>query len=465
MKNKQTLSVINPSTAKVIATLPTDDVHSAEQKVQRAKDLFTDRARQQPLHFRVSVLEKLAASIEGDHEAYAMTIAEEGGKPLQDARVEVTRAIAGIRMAAATVSEHRGKVIPLGREQSSAGRISMTQMFPRGVVLAFSAFNHPLNLIVHQIIPAFATGCPCVVKPAPNTPLSCLKLIEAMHEAGVPEDYISCVITEDLEVAEALVRNYQIAFFSFIGSARVGWMLRSQLRPGVRCALEHGGVAPSIVTTTAEMTKTIPAIAKGGFYHAGQVCVSTQRVYVEQPVYNEFVAQLTGVVESLVVGAATDELTEVGPLIRPQEATRVQQWVEEAAQMGAVVAVGGEPPQGNFLRPTLLLSPSPEARVSREEVFGPVVCVYPVTDLDHALRLANIEPFAFQASIFTERLKDVYRAYESIAASAIMVNDHTAFRDDGMPFAGLDASGLGVGGIPYTIEDMQFEKMLVLKQD
>ena len=464
MKQGHALPVVNPSTSAVLATLPVDNIDTASRKLQRAHALFVDKPRHLPLHERVDLLEKLAAAVERRHDAFSMTIAEEGGKPLRDARVEVTRAIAGIRMAVATVSEHRGRVIPLGHQQSSAGRISLTQVFPRGVVLAFSAFNHPLNLIVHQIVPAFAAGCPCVVKPAPDTPLSCISLVQAMHDIGVPEDYISHVITPDLEVADVLVRSEQIAFFSFIGSAKVGWMLRSRLRPGVRCALEHGGVAPSIVTASADLAKAVPAITKGGFYHAGQVCVSTQRVYVEQPIYNNFIAQLTESVRALVVGAATEERTDVGPLIRPQEAFRVQQWVEEARQMGAEVAVGGEASQDNFHQPTLLLSPSADARVSREEIFGPVVCVYPVNDLDHALRLSNIEPFAFQASIFTEQLDEVYAAYEAVAASAIMVNDHTAFRDDGMPFAGLNASGLGVGGIPYTIEEMQFEKMLVLNK-
>ncbi len=294
--------------------------------------------------------------------------------------------------------------------------------------------------------------------------MSCIKLVEAMYQVGVPQDYIRYVILEDLNIADALVRSKEIAFFSFIGSAKVGWMLRSRLQPGVRCALEHGGVAPCIVSASADIKKAIPAITKGAYYHAGQVCVSTQRVYVEESIYEHFVEQLTIAVNALVLGPATEEATDVGPLIRPQEALRVHEWVEEAKQMGATVAVGGVAPQGNFYQPTLLLSPHVESKVSCEEIFGPVLCVYPVRDLDHALGLANIEPHAFQASIFTEQLDEVYRAYAAFDASAIMVNDHTAFRDDAMPFAGLNASGLGVGGIPYTIEEMQFEKMLVLNQ-
>ena len=464
MKNNQVLNVINPSTGVTVTDLPVDNVDSAVHKLSQAQALFADKSRHLSLDERIAILEKLAMLIEREHESFEMTIAQEGGKPLCDAHVEVSRAVAGIRTTIATVSEHRGQVIPLGYQQSSSGRIAFTQVSPRGVVLAFSAFNHPLNLIIHQIIPAFATGCPCVVKPAPNTPMSCIKLVEAMYQVGVPQDYIRYVITEDLNIADALVRSKEIAFFSFIGSAKVGWMLRSRLQPGVRCALEHGGIAPCIVSASADIKKAIPAITKGAYYHAGQVCVSTQRVYVEESIYEHFVEQLTIAVNALVLGPATEEATDVGPLIRPQEALRVHEWVEEAKQMGATVAVGGVAPQGNFYQPTLLLSPHVESKVSCEEIFGPVLCVYPVRDLDHALGLANIEPYAFQASIFTEQLDEVYRAYAAFDASAIMVNDHTAFRDDAMPFAGLNASGLGVGGIPYTIEEMQFEKMLVLNQ-
>jgi len=465
VKGKQVLDVINPSTGLLVTDLSVDDRASALQKLSKARALFADKARHLQLHQRIAILEKLAMHVEREHESFAMTIAEEGGKPLRDARVEVTRAVAGIRTAIATVAEHRGNVIALGQQQASSGRMAFTQRAPRGVVLAFSAFNHPLNLIIHQIIPAFASGCPCVVKPAQDTPMSCIKLVEAMLKMGVPQDYISYVITQDLEVNDALVRSKEIAFFSFIGSAKVGWMLRSRLQPGVRCALEHGGVAPCIVTASADIKKAIPAITKGAYYHAGQVCVSTQRVYVEESIYEHFVAQLTLAVKALVVAAATEETTDVGPLIRPQEVVRVHQWVEEAKQMGATVAVGGEVSHGNFYQPTLLLSPALESKVSCQEIFGPVLSVYPVRDLDHALEQANVEPYAFQASIFSEQLDEVYRAFDAFDASAIMVNDHTAFRDDVMPFAGLNASGLGVGGIPYTIEEMQFEKMLVLKQN
>ena len=460
-----TITVTNPSTGREITTLEADTDVGAARKLDMAWRRFKDKNQHLPLHERIEILERLVTLMERDADAFAATIAQDGGKPLSDAQVETSRAIAGVRMAIQAAGEHRGRVIPLGHQASSSGRLSFTQKYPRGVVLAFSAFNHPLNLIVHQVIPAFATGCPCVVKPAVDTPLACLKLIEAMYEAGVPEDYCSSVITDDLDVAGQMVRSDKIAFFGFIGSARVGWMLRSQVQPGVRCALEHGGVAPCIVTDTADLDIAVPSITKGGFYHAGQVCVSTQRIYVDRTIEEKFLEMLSESVSRLKVGDAADPATEVGPLIRPAEADRVDEWVKEAVSLGGRVVVGGRRLEGNFYQPTVIHSPPATAKVSSQEIFGPVVCVYPYNDFDEALNAVNIHPHAFQAAIYTSDLDAMYAAYDAFDASAVMVNDHTAFRDDGMPFAGLSASGLGVGGIPYTIEEMQFEKMMVIKHN
>ena len=328
------LAVVNPSTGEAITNLDMDDAQSAQLKLSEARRRFDDRTSLIPLHERIALLQRTAQLMQDQAEELALGIAHEGGKPLADARVEVTRAIAGVGIAIAEVSAQHGHVIPLGSEAAAFGRRAFTQKFPRGVVLAFSAFNHPLNLIVHQVIPAFAAGCPCIVKPAADTPLSCLRLVELMHSAGVPQDYVSCVITDNLDIASALVASEDIAFFSFIGSARVGWMLRASLQPGVRCALEHGGVAPAIVCESADLDIAIPSIAKGGFYHAGQVCVSTQRVYVHESLYDLFVNKICAVVADLKVGIAADPETQVGPLIRLAEVERIAQWVDEAVAMG-----------------------------------------------------------------------------------------------------------------------------------
>lgn len=464
MASGQTLDIINPSTGKLIQSLPTDTMESVKNKLTKSYALHTQPDHHLKLHERIECLEKLIHLLLEQKKDVLSLMIQEGGKPWADSEVEFDRAVQGIRIAIATVSEHTGSNIPLGSHASSALYSANTRVFPRGVVLAFSAFNHPLNLVIHQVIPAFATGCPCIVKPAPDTPLSCLALIKLMHSAGIPKDYIQSVITSDNDIAGALVESEKIAFFSFIGSAKVGWMLRSRLQPGVRCALEHGGCAPSIVTSNADIDEAAKAITRGAFYHAGQVCVSTQKVYVEKSIANTFIKTLSSNVSKLIVGDAANQSTDVGPLIRPTEATRINEWIKEAVEMGAE-RIGSEGTLApNFCQPTILVEPPQEAKVSSQEIFGPVVCVYTYENFEDALSLMNSDDFAFQASIFSHDIKEIQRAFDVVDTAALMANEHTAFRDDAMPFAGLKKSGLGVGGIPYTIEEMQFEKMLVVKQ-
>jgi acyl-CoA reductase-like NAD-dependent aldehyde dehydrogenase len=242
-------------------------------------------------------------------------------------------------------------------------------------------------------------------------------------------------------------------------------MLRSKLAPGTRCALEHGGAAPLFLAADADLELAVPAIAKGGFYHAGQVCVSVQRVFAHKSIARDFANRLGRAAEALQVGDPADPATQVGPLIRHAEVARVHRWVEEARAAGAQVVAGGASIGDSCYACTVLFNPPDTARVSREEIFGPVVCVYEFEDLDEAIVRANSLPVAFQAAVFTQKLDTALRVFRRVDASAVMVNDHTAFRVDGMPFAGLRESGLGVGGIAYTIADMQIEKMLVVKSE
>ena len=332
---------------------------------------------------------------------------------------------------------------------------------PIGPVVAVSAFNHPLNLIVHQVAPAVAVGCPVIVKPADDTPLSARAFVEILIEAGLPREWCACFPC-DIPTAEKLVTDPRVAFFSFIGSAKVGWMLRSKLAPGARCALEHGGVAPVIVDDSADIAAMLPSLIKGGFYHAGQVCVSVQRVYVPRAMALSVADQLAGLASQLVVGNAVEETTEVGPLIRPREVQRVAEWVAEAAKAGGNILCGGEAAGETVYRPTIVLDPPAHVRLSTQEIFGPVVAVYGYDDLDNAISMANALPFAFQASGFTRRLDVATKLIRSLDATAVMINDHTAFRVDWMPFAGRRQSGYGTGGIGYTMHDMTQDKMAVI---
>jgi acyl-CoA reductase-like NAD-dependent aldehyde dehydrogenase len=389
--------------------------------------------------------------------------ASEGGKPYADSKVEVIRAIDGVRLCAEGLRSHAGSVISLGTTPATTGRTAFTQKEPIGVVVAVSAFNHPLNLIVHQVGPAVASGCPAIVKPAADTPLSCIRFVEILREAGLPDAWCQVAITEDRATAEALVVDPRVGFFSFIGSAKVGWMLRSRLAPGTRCALEHGGVAPLFLVPPFDRDAALKATAKGGFYHAGQVCVSVQRVFAPREDAAGFATSLADIASKLVVGAPEDPATEVGPLIRAAEVERIADWVDEAVSEGAQLLCGGKKLNNNCYAPTVLLNPPVDAKVSTLEIFGPVVCVYEYEELEAAVQQANSLPVAFQAAAFTDDVNMANRLYKALDASAVMINDHTAFRDDVMPFAGLRESGLGVGGIPYTLADMQVDKMLVVK--
>lgn len=457
------LIVRSPYDGRELARIPTCDVDHVNDALATAYELFRDRSSWMSKPDRLAILHKTAQIMQSQVEELALLAASEGGKPYTDSKVEVIRAIDGVRLCAEGLRSHTGSVIALGTTPATTGRTAFTQKEPVGVVVAVSAFNHPLNLIVHQVGPAVASGCPAIVKPAADTPLSCIRFVEILREAGLPDAWCQVAIAEDRATAEALVVDSRVGFFSFIGSAKVGWMLKSKLAPGARCALEHGGVAPLLLIPPCDREAALAATAKGGFYHAGQVCVSVQRVFAPREDAAGFASSLADIASKLVVGPPEDPATDVGPLIRGGEVDRIAAWVDEAVEAGAELLCGGEKLAHNCYAPTVLLNPPDNAKVSTLEIFGPVVCVYGYDQLDAAIQQANALPVAFQAAAFTNDVDMANKAFRELDASAVMINDHTAFRDDVMPFAGLRESGLGVGGIPYTLEDMQIDKMLVTK--
>jgi acyl-CoA reductase-like NAD-dependent aldehyde dehydrogenase len=455
------LEVAQAFDGALIETLELESWEAVDAKLAAAAAAHADRDGWIPAHERAGILRRLAELVRAEAEDFALLIAREGGKPLRDARVEVARAINGIENAAEEIGQLHGEEIPMGLSPASDARLAFTTKEPIGVVVAISAFNHPLSLIVHQVAPAIATGCPVLVKPADTTPLNCLRFVELVRRAGLPESWCQSVIC-DIPTAEKLATDPRVAFFSFIGSARVGWHLRSKLAPGTRCALEHGGAAPAIVDASADLEAVIPSLVKGGYYHSGQVCVSTQRIFVPAVLVEGFLDGFVAAVEQLVVGDPTSAATDCGPLILPREVDRVHAWVEAAVGAGAVLATGGAPLSATTYMPTVLVEPPADATVSTSEIFGPVTCVYPYTQIDEAIARANALPFAFQAAVYSADLDVAMRAGQRLDASAVMVNDHTAFRVDWMPFTGRGASGYGVGGIRHTMADMVQDKMLVL---
>ena len=457
------VDVTAPYDGSQIATVERADGPAVDQALKTAYGLFRNRDSWLPPPKRIEILSRTTEIMKSRREELAREAAREGGKPLVDSLVEVDRAIDSVHICIETLRTEQGNVIPMNVTPSSANRFAATRREPIGVVVAVSAFNHPLNLIAHQVAPAIAVGCPVVVKPAQVTPLSCLRFVQMLREAGLPDEWCQPAITAGRDVATQLVTDARVAFFSFIGSAKVGWMLNSKLAPGARAALEHGGPAPAIIMADADFDVTVPSVLKGGFYHAGQVCVSVQRVFADQAIAEDFAAQLAAGAEKLRVGDPTLADTEVGPLISPAEVDRVADWVEEARAAGARVLSGGKKISDTCYEPTVLIGAPNDTKISTLEVFGPVVTIYPYTNVDDAIAQANSLPFAFQAAVYTTNVNGAMRAFARLDASAIMINDHTAFRVDWMPFAGIRQSGLGVGGVPYTMHEMQVEKMMVIK--
>ncbi len=460
---KDRLTVTAPWDQSKICDVPVAGSSAVEIALSNAHKIFRDRDCWLTPDKRIEILDKTAEIMQSRFEELSIEAAREGGKPLVDSRVEVARAIDGVKNCVECVRTEAGREIPMGLNAASQNRLAFTRKEPIGVVVAVSAFNHPLNLIVHQVGPAVACGCPVIVKPAEDTPLSCFRFVKILHEAGLPIEYCQALVVNELSVAEQLVCDQRVGFFTFIGSGKVGWMLRSKLAPGVRCALEHGGVAPVIADTSADLDDTLPLIAKGGFYHAGQVCVSVQRVFAPRSIAGDVAERLAKFGKAMAIGDPTLEKTEVGPLIRTREVDRVSEWIEEAKKTGAICLTGGERISDTAYACTVLLDPPQDARISKQEIFGPAICVYSYDEVDEAIKLANSLPYAFQASILSRNLEFILRCNRRIDAAAVMVNDHTAYRVDWMPFAGLKQSGYGIGGIPFTFEDMQIEKLTIIR--
>ena len=457
-----TIEVTSPFDGRVVGTVPYGSVAEVETALQLARKTFDDHKNALPTYKRVEILENVVKIMSSQIDELTKLCASEGGKPWLDSQVEVHRAINGVKLAIEALGAREGKQIAMGHTASSANRMAYTFKEPIGVVAAISAFNHPLNLAIHQVIPAIAVGCSVIIKPATQTPMSAIRVVEILEEAGLPKGWAQAVVC-DRHGGELLATSPKVNALTFIGSGSVGWYLNTKVAQGTRVALEHGGVAPVIVEADADINELIPSIGKGGFYHAGQVCVSVQRVFVHESIVDEVASKLATYASKLVVGDQLDPKTEVGPLINHNEVNRVEEWVNEAVTKGGKILVGGKRISDSCYEPTVILNPADDALVSTKEVFGPVVCIYSYTDIEAAFDRANALDVSFQAAVFTKNLDTALRAVKRLNGTAVMVNDHTAFRVDWMPFGGAKASGLGLGGIHHSMEECTNEKMMVIK--
>ncbi len=392
------------------------------------------------------------------HEELARTIALEAGKPIRTARAEVDRALFTFQLAAEEATRITGEYLPLDVQASAAGRWGLVRRFPVGPVAGITPFNFPANLVAHKIAPAMAAGCPIVIKPAPQTPLSAMVLADAVQRAEWPEGALS-VIPLSNDDAAPLVEDERYKVLSFTGSAKVGWDLKR--RSGrKRVVLELGGNAGCIVHSDADVDHAAQRVANGAFTYAGQSCISVQRVFVHKKKYEEFLAALVPIAEKLKAGDPLKEETDIGPMIRESDALRVEEWLDEARNGGATVLCGGNR-KGAVVDATVLTHTDPRMKVNCLEVFAPVMTVEPYEDFEQALARVNDSRYGLQTGVFTHDARLVMRAYEALEVGGLVAGDVPTFRMDNMPYGGVKESGLGREGVRYAIEEMTERKILV----
>ena len=459
VKTSTHAEVKNPFNDEVIAKVSQAGPKEIEDAITSAVTAF-EKNRFAPAYERAEILEKIAFGLKHRREEIAKTIVLEAGKPLQFSLGEVDRAISTFTIAAEESKRMNGEVIPADRTPVGKGYTMLTRRFPIGPIAAISPFNFPLNLVAHKVAPALAVGNSVVLKPPPQAPLTSLLLAEIAEKAGTPPGMFN-VVPCDVREAEKLATHDQMKMLSFTGSAKVGWYLKGKAGKK-KVALELGGNAAGIVHEDADLEWTCQRLASGSFAYAGQVCISVQRIFIQDTIYEAFIKKFLGEVEEVKTGDPMDPQTLVGPLIDSEAADRVEQWIQEAKQGGAKILAGGGR-KGNMIEPTVITDANPSLKVSCQEVFGPVVLVAPYKNMEEAIRLVNDSSYGLQAGVFTQNIQHILKAYESLEVGGVMINEYPMFRLDHMPYGGIKDSGFGREGVKYAMEEMTEIKLLAIK--
>jgi len=453
-----TFAVTSPFDETVVAEIGVPTEADVEEAVATADATFTE-SRHLPVHARSEALDHVSRRLAETVDENAALIAHEGGKPLKWATVEATRAISTFRWASEVLRHGDDELMRLDTEASLGSRMGLLRRFPIGPVLGISPFNFPLNLVAHKVAPALAVGAPIVVKPASATPIGALRLAELFAETDLPKGMYQ-VLPVSSKVADGMARDARFKKISFTGSSDIGWYLKG-LDPKKRVTLELGGNAGVIVHSDADLDLAASRIAFGGYYQAGQSCISVQRVLVQSEVYEDFAARLVKEVESLKVGDPMDPTVDVGPVIDRSNVERIDAWVKEAVSQGAEVLTGGAA-DGPFYAPTLLSQVEPEMKVCREEIFGPVVTISPYQTFEEAIATVNDSRFGLQAGVFTNDIGRAFQAHRELEVGGVIVNDQSAFRADQMPYGGSKDSGFGREGLRFAMEEMTEPRIMVL---
>ena len=455
-------SVTHPPDGSFLADVSVPESAHIEQAIQAA-DRVQHEFEDCPAHVRARALDHISAQLARRRQEIAEVITSENGKPIRWAQAEVQRAVATFRLAAEETRRFSGELMRLDTEEGNEGRLAIVRRFSRGPVLAIAPFNFPLNLVAHKVAPAIAVGAPVIIKPAPATPLSALLLGEILAETELPTGSWS-VLTVTNEQMPALVKDPRLPVISFTGSADVGWRIRDMV-PRKHVTLELGGNGAAIVcadySSEADLEYAARRIAQFAMYQAGQSCISVQTVFADESVYSPLCDKVKLAVEAQGVGDVWDPATSVGPMISEAAAARVDDWVQEATALGAKVLTGGRRSNATF-GPTVLTDVSPTAAIANEEVFGPVVSINPVENVETAFERVNASRYGLQAGVFTHDLRIAFQAHRTLQVGGVIVGDVPTFRADQMPYGGVKDSGIGREGVTSAMTDLTYERVLVV---
>ncbi len=451
--------VTSPYSGDIVGRALRPGQESIEKAVSQAAEAFAV-SRKMPAYEKEGLLERTALGLEAEADKFARMIARESGKPMKYARGEVSRAVMTFREAARECGGIAGEVIRLDVSPATRGKAGITGLFPLGPVLAITPFNFPLNLVAHKIAPAIAAGCPVILKPSSETPLTALMLADVIDSAGAVDGMLSVLPMTGRE-ASGLCSDRRIRKVTFTGSAPVGWALKRQAWDK-RVTLELGGNAAVILHEDwDDMPGALERIVTGAYAFSGQVCISVQRVFVHNSILEDFLKDFSGRVSSLKTGDPEDEDTEIGPMITQGEAVRVESWVEEALAGGANLVCGGRR-KGAFIEPAVIRNAAAGMKVVDEEVFGPVAAVFGYDDFDEAVESVNDSKYGLQAGVYTRDFGRIRKAFEELEVGGVIAGDVPTFRVDRMPYGGVKESGTGREGLRYAIRELCETRLLVL---
>lgn len=457
---RRVIEVRDPKDNSLITTVPAAAADDMLCAIEQAKE-GAKIAAAMPTHERIAVINRAADWIAANKEQYAKTIAREGSKTIREARKEVARCIETLRISAEEARRINGETIPFDQMPGSENRIGYYYRFPIGIIAAITPFNDPLNLVAHKVGPAIAGGNAIIVKPATVTPLSALLLAEAFDQAGLPPKVLSVITGHASEIGDPLVTHPDVRMVSFTGGLATGEAIAR--KAGLKkISMELGSNSPVIVLSDAEIDDAVESTVSGAFWAAGQNCLGVQRVYIEESIFEEFKNKFVERTKKYRVGDKLLEDTDMGPMITEKEAIRVESWVNEAVEKGATLLCGGKR-EGAFYMPTVLTNLPENCTLAKEEVFGPVVTLYPVRDLNEAIRESNSVHYGLQAGIFTRDLEKAFEAIKRMDVGGIMVNDSSDYRIDAMPFGGVKGSGLGREGIKFALQEMTEPKVVCFR--